>query len=245
MPQQTHPRLDVSGRTLMKTVELFAGTGSFTKVMRDAGLEVCQIELHPQPENPVEFAIDIRHICEEKVLRSRGWDLLWASPPCQSFSIASVSHHWDAGPPLRPKSEAAKLGLELLRSTLRYIAQEKPRYWWIENPRGMMRRHFELAAFREGVLDYDRKTLSYCGYGDSRMKPTDLWTNAHWWKPKPICKNGEPCHVPAPRGSKTPGSTQGIKGAKDRGVVPPALFVEILDQYAKTHEKNPTNLPRP
>lgn len=72
-----------------------------------------------------------------------------------------------------------------------------------------------------------RHTVTYCQYGDNRMKPTDIWTNCSEWKPKPMCKNGENCHESAPRGSKT--GTQGIKGAKDRGVIPPALFYEIFE----------------
>lgn len=60
------------------------------------------------------------------------------------------------------------------------------------------------------------------------MKPTDIWTNAHFWKPKPMCKNGMPCHVAAPRGSRT--GTQGIGTYKDRSRIPSALFEEIFDQ---------------
>ena len=79
------------------------------------------------------------------------------------------------------------------------------------------------------MQNFIRHTVTYCQYGDTRMKPTDIWTNATWWKPRSICKNGMPCHESAPRGSKT--GTQGIDGAKDRGVIPPQLFEEILQQY--------------
>ena len=60
------------------------------------------------------------------------------------------------------------------------------------------------------------------------MKPTDIWTNFIEWKPKQMCKNGDDCHVSAPRGSKT--GTQGLKGSIERGVIPSALFEEIFDQ---------------
>ncbi|NCV44308.1 MAG: hypothetical protein EBW15_05880, partial [Actinobacteria bacterium] len=43
---------------------------------------------------------------------------------------------------------------------------------------------------------------------------------------KPACKNGDTCHEPAPRGSRT--GTQGIAGAKDRSRVPYELGAEIL-----------------
>ena len=70
------------------------------------------------------------------------------------------------------------------------------------------------------------------------MKPTDIWTNAEWWKPRPVCKNGMPCHVSAPRGSKT--GTQGLGGAKDRGRIPLGLFVELFKQYDKAIISNPS-----
>ena len=43
-------------------------------------------------------------------------------------------------------------------------------YWIIENPRGKLRK-------LEIVKDLPRTTVTYCQYGDIRMKPTDLWTN--------------------------------------------------------------------
>jgi hypothetical protein len=70
------------------------------------------------------------------------------------------------------------------------------------------------------------------------MKPTDIWTNflssndlfgdskLQGWLPKPICKNGDSCHVSAPRGSQT--GTQGLKGNYNRSKVPYQLCKEIL-----------------
>lgn len=71
-------------------------------------------------------------------------------------------------------------------------------------------------------------TITYCQYGDTRMKPTDIWTNADWFVPRPKCKNGDRCHDAAPRGTSQ--GTQKIKGAMNRGVIPPALFEDILLQ---------------
>ena len=73
-----------------------------------------------------------------------------------------------------------------------------------------------------------RVTVSYCQYGDTRQKPTDIWTNATWWKPRPMCAPRSRCHVSAPRGSRT--GTQGIVGAIDRARIPASLFREIFAQ---------------
>ena len=77
------------------------------------------------------------------------------------------------------------------------------------------------------MQDLPRYTVTYCKYGDTRMKPTDIWTNHPKPKFLPMCKNGDPCHVSAPRGSRT--GTQGLKGAKERSVIPQKLCEHIVD----------------
>ena len=94
------------------------------------------------------------------------------------------------------------------------IRELKPKYWFIENPRGGMRK----MTWMQGLPRY---TVTYCQYGDTRMKPTDIWTNHPNPKFKPPCHNGDPCHEPAPRGSKT--GTQGLKSSIDRSRIPHKL----------------------
>lgn len=59
------------------------------------------------------------------------------------------------------------------------------------------------------------------------MKPTDLWTNHPDPKFKAMCKNGQPCHVAAPRGSST--GTQGLKNVVDRSRIPKELCEHIVE----------------
>lgn len=79
------------------------------------------------------------------------------------------------------------------------------------------------------MQQFKRDTVAYCQYGDTRMKPTDIWHNTHW-RPRPMCKRsdkGSTCHEAAPRGSKT--GTQGIKGSRDRAIIPAELCSEIAE----------------
>lgn len=76
------------------------------------------------------------------------------------------------------------------------------------------------------MKDLPRFTVTYCSYGDERMKPTDIWTNHPNPDFKSICKNGNPCHVPAPRGSKT--GTQGRKDKVNRSLIPEELCNHIV-----------------
>jgi len=64
------------------------------------------------------------------------------------------------------------------------------------------------------------------------MKPTDIWHNNPNWIAKPMCKNGDSCHEPAPRGSKT--GTQGKLNAAERSLVPAQLAFEILEAVKPT-----------
>ena len=75
--------------------------------------------------------------------------------------------------------------------------------------------------------DIPRYTVTYCQYGDTRMKPTDIWANRPNPKFKPPCHNGDPCHTPASRGSKT--GTQGLKGSIKRSIIPQKLCEHIVE----------------
>ena len=117
-------------------------------------------------------------------------------------------------------SDYAKECDRIDRHVLDLIGELSPRLYFIENPRGGMRK-------MEWMAGLPRYTVTYCQYGDLRMKPTDIWTNHPNPRFKPPCKNGDPCHEAAPRGSST--GTQGISGKVGRAVIPAELCDHIVD----------------
>lgn len=204
----------------MKILELFAGTRSIGKKFEENGHEVFSIEWDRQHEN-INWYTDISTITAQNILDRFGQpDIIWASPDCTTYSIAAISHHRtreDNGN-LAPKSDYAKECDNTNSVMLKLIRELNPTYFFIENPRGGMRK-------MNFMKDIPRYTVTYCQYGDTRMKPTDIWTNHPNPKFKPMCKNGDSCHESAPRGSKT--GTQGLKKV-DRSRIPEELCTHIV-----------------
>lgn len=213
----------------MKVLELFAGTRSIGKAFEERGHEVYSVEWDKDFEN-IDLYKDIGQLTAQEILDNFGRpDVVWGSPDCTSYSVAGISHHRRKNKEtgnLDPISDYAKFCDEVNQHVLELIKELNPTYWFIENPRGGLRN----MTFMQGLPRY---TVTYCQYEldkpaeERRMKPTDLFTNHPDPKFKPPCKNGDPCHAPAPRGSRT--GTQGIKGAKLRSVIPEDLCKHIVD----------------
>lgn len=204
----------------MKILELFAGSRSIGKVAEKLGMEVFSSDIEAY-EN-IDYQVDILSFDVNNV----PWipDIIWASPPCTFFSVASIGKHWHIDN--TPKTPQAILGMQIVKATVAIIEHFNPKYFFIENPRGKLRKlNLVLGTLR---------TITYCQYGDTRMKPTDIWTNNLNWIPRCMCKNGDKCHEAAPRGSKT--GTQGINGAYDRSKIPEALCHEILRSCIKEQQ---------
>lgn len=182
----------------MKVLELFAGTRSIGNAFEKRGHDVFSVEWDKKFDG-IDLNADIGQLKASDILEKFCHpDVIWASPDCATFSIAAISHHRRKNPEtgeLEPVSEYAKFCDAVDQNVLRLIRDLMPRYWFIENPRGGMRK----MSWMQGLPRY---TVTYCQYGDTRMKPTDIWTNHPNPKFKPPCKNGSPCHQSAPRGSR-------------------------------------------
>lgn len=210
----------------LKVLELFAGTRSISKAFEAKGHKTFSIEWDKQHPN-INWYADIGTITTQDILDKFGIpDVVWASPDCTSYSIAAISHHRtkEANGNLAPKSDYAKFCDTVNTHVLDIInelLQINPNMiYFIENPRGGMRK-------MDFMQKLPRYTVTYCQYGDKRMKPTDIWTNYPDPQFKPMCKNGDPCHERAPRGSKT--GTQGLKNSMERSRIPELLCEHIVN----------------
>lgn len=206
----------------MKVLELFAGTRSIGRAFEERGHEVYSVEWDKHFDN-IDLYEDILKVEATDIIKAFGMpDVIWASPDCSSYSIAAISHHRkkDDHGNLVPVSDYAKFCDRVNQHVLCLILALSPKYWFIENPRGGMRK----MDFMNGLPRY---TITYCQYGDTRMKPTDIWTNHPNPRFRPPCHNGDHCRVSAPRGAKT--GTQGLKGAVERSRIPADFCRHIVD----------------
>lgn len=196
---------------------------------RQRGHQVASSDI--DPAFGCTITADVRELTADQVRDALGGapDVVLASPPCEGFSVASMSRHWGGG--LRayvPLTDRARLGVELVVATVKLIGELAPAFAVVENPRDVLR--------NLGLMPAAPVTVWYCHYGAATAKPTDLWGMPFppSWRPRPLCHNqpsegrkqhpvGCCCedHPGAPRGAKT--GIQGINGRDryaQRSVVP-------------------------
>ncbi len=207
----------------MKVLDLFCGTKSIAKAFEARGHKVFTVDWDKSFEPSI--VADIGTITANDIIQLCGGvpDVVWLSPDCTTYSVAAISKHRqrEADGNLKAVSEYAKFCDKTNTHIINVVVNElKPKCWFIENPRsGFRKMNF--------VKDFKRYTVTYCQYGDERMKPTDIFTNHPEPKFKQPCKNGDTCHTAAPRGSST--GTQGLKNKKERAKIPKMLCEHIVD----------------
>lgn len=206
----------------MKVLELFCGTKSISKAFQARGHEVFTVDWDKRFEPTL--SVDVGTLTRDQIIELCGGapDVIWASPDCTSYSVAAISYHRvrEASGNLKAVTEYAEQCDRINAHLVDLIRELKPKYWFIENPRVAMRK----MDFMQGLPRY---TVTYCQYGDTRQKPTDIWTNHPCPNFKPPCEKGAPCHVAAPRGART--GTQGLANRIEKARIPAELCEHIVD----------------
>lgn len=151
-------------------LELFSGTGSFTKEATKRGHYTFDVDMNPR-FNP-DWATDIDNLnITDLPIEFQTPDVVWASPPCTQYSHAKRTG-------VRDLVGANKT----VRKTLLLIHQLNPKIWILENPQtGLLKDQdfMRLLPFND---------VSYCKYGYPYRKQTRIWNSLKTWAPKPTCK---------------------------------------------------------
>ena len=129
----------------LKVLDLFSGTGTIATAFRRAGHEVDSLDLDPR-FSPT-LCVNVLEWKYKELPRGH-YDVIWASCPCEQYSIA------------RSKARAPRdlmLADSLVLRTQEIISWFAPRCYFVEHPEGsLLWRRFKWPRL---------VTTSYCSYG--------------------------------------------------------------------------------
>ena len=126
----------------LKLLELFAGTGSVGEVFQQAGHDVVSLDITDKglkAGTKLTVEIDIME-WDYTIYPPETFQLLWASPPCEHYSLARTTA---TTPRDFPYYDA------LVEKTLEIIDWANPTYWIIENVLGALKYRYMGISYSE------------------------------------------------------------------------------------------------
>jgi len=145
----------------MKTLELFSGTQSFTKGIKRSDPDAICITIDQSPRFNPTICTDVL-TWDYRCYPPGYFDLIWASPPCQQYSIAKTI--------VQRNLEGADA---LVRKAFEIIDYFQPTSWIVENVgTGLLVQR--MNTIRHGLTVY---FADYCAYGKNTRKRTAFWSN--------------------------------------------------------------------
>lgn len=205
----------------MIILELFSGNGDVSKAFRSRGHKAFRVDWSRKVN--AELHADVASLTVDDAITLCGGvpDVVWASPDCTTYSIATHRHR-TLKEGLRPKTEYAKECDSTnwaMWQLIDELVKAGTKYYFVENPRGRMR-HMPFVQGRP------RHGITYCKYGRKSknsddvyiMKPTDIFTN----HPNPNflqCFRGEHKHGVFSADTK--------RSYLHRGEMPQAIYANI------------------
>ncbi len=218
----------------MNHLELFSGTHSFGKVSSKMGFNVFSLDRDLGATSPNSDYVIKNHIQEDiltwdyKKYERNFFSVIWASPPCISFSTMGGGKHRLKNDML-PKTDIGIEGDLCLKKVFEIIDYFKPDVYFIENPRGLMR-------YSKYIIENNCfiNECSYCKYGFKYMKNTDIFSNKKiellkcFYKRKNVIND---CHHETISGSHKTRVRSGVQRVKRNEAyrIPQKLFEKLLD----------------
>jgi len=162
----------------MKVLELFSGTRSVGKCCDALGWESVSLDINDN----CDIKCDILE-WDYKIYNKDEFDIIWASPPCASFSRlqrSAIRKNRKDGKvkTLQDIEDNMKInGDPIVKRTLQIINYFTPELWFLENPQtGYLKD-------REYMKDLPYYDVDYCMYSNwGYRKRTRIWTNKKEFK---------------------------------------------------------------
>jgi len=205
------------------SLELFAGSGIFSETATENGFDTITVD--SENWNGKIDIVENINIWNYKKLKIKPI-IIWASVPCTAFSKLSWYRYFlKNGEKYYPNSYFAEHNIKLVKTTLKIIEYFNPKFWFIENPFGILQ--------YLNIIPYHYEYITQCQYTPKvsmqrNMKPTIIYTNSKWKGLK--CNYNDLCHAYVPSGSNL--GTISKKGHYERSILPYLLCKDIID-YCK------------
>lgn len=202
-----------AGGNHRRCVDLCAGKGGLSQAFEDADdWEVFTVDV--QERFDPDLCADVLDLRPQDLPDA---DVYLAGPPCTTLSIAGnqTDHYVDG----QPNSDLAQEHVALAFHVVGLIRSKAPEWWFVENPRGRMRRY----------LGKPTGTITLCQYGYDWQKPTDLWGKHPQSFRYRRCSPGDDCHASGPHGFDGDGETTHERDPEERAKMPRELSESILE----------------
>ena len=173
----------------MNVLELFSGTHSVGKICDELGWECISVD----NTMSATYEVDIMDF-DYKMYPKGYFDIIWGSPPCQTFSKVrdvwigrKTSHFGDKVITSEMLyDDMIQNGVPLLNRLLEIINYHKPKFYFIENPATGKMKNYVPDTMPFYIVDY----CKYANWG--YKKRTQIWTNIKGFQPK-VCDKNTPC----------------------------------------------------
>ena len=161
-------------------LDLFCGLGGFSQAFKESDRwDVTTVDIEDRFEPDITADVmDLRPSDFEQE-----FDVVLASPPCKLFSLAGHHDKWDHENK-EPITDLSRDHYALAHHTRGLVKALSPEYWFLENPMGRM----------QWVLGRPTNSVTYCQYGTSYYKRTDLW-GSHPPMQYRKCGKDDDCHT--------------------------------------------------
>mgnify|MGYP003656006506 FL=1 len=172
---------------MVRCLELFSGTHSVGKCCKELGIETLSLDIDGRADIN-ESILD----WDYKAYPKDSFDLIWASPPCATFSALQYSNlgRMRDGRVFTEETrlyDMKRVGDPLVKKALEIIAYFEPELWFMENPQTG---NLKSREYMKDIPFYD---VSYCMYSDwGYRKHTRIWTNKQGWSPL-MCDGSGAC----------------------------------------------------
>jgi site-specific DNA-cytosine methylase len=201
-------------------IELFSGSKTVSSVAKNE-FNYKTLTIDNEASYNPDICQDINTLKLTQISYKKQCSIIWASVPCYCFTILTLKTHWKKMIKAHrdyiymPQTKEAWAAIRLLEKTLWLIKHINPTYYFIENPRGVMR-HLPQTKHIPYI-----HSISYKDYGFSYEKPTDIFTNHPALQLKKLRRSDY---------ETSKKDLQSLNSSYERSIVPIELVRSIISQ---------------